>query len=94
MMNTVNEEIPEEKEDLSLTSKVLITKDMAEFSVPSSDSPKYINIHFIGEISSRILFSTVSWLRQLPFFSNLKQSNQKKVNSVISHQETPLTLGS
>jgi len=79
MMNTMKEEVSEEKEELSLSLKLLITKDNAEFSVPCSNSPKYVNIHFIGEISSRILFSTISWLRQLQFFANLKQSNQKKL---------------
>ena len=83
MMNNYTEDIAEEKEDLSVSSKVLITKDNCQFSVPASSCPKYINIHFIGEISSRILFSTISWLRQLPFFSSLKQSNQKKVNSKL-----------
>ena len=79
MMNNYTEDIAEEKEDLSVSSKVLITKDNCQFSVPASSCPKYINIHFIGEISSRILFSTISWLRQLPFFSSLKHSNQRKV---------------
>jgi len=81
MMNNFSEEMAEEKEDLVFSSKVLMTKLSAEFSVPASSSPKYINIHFIGEISSRVLFSTISWLRQLPFFSSLKQSNQKKLLS-------------
>ena len=81
MMNNFSEEMTEEKEDLVFSSKVLMTKHSAEFSVPASSSPKYINIHFIGEISSRVLFSTISWLRQLPFFSSLKQSNQKKLLS-------------
>ena len=91
MMNSYTEDIAEEKEDLSVSSKVLITKDNCQFSVPASSCPKYINIHFIGEISSRILFSTISWLRQLSFFSGLKHSNQRKVR-IISSSYCPTLL--
>ena len=34
--------LTEEKEELSLNLKLLVTKDNAEFSVPCSNSPKYI----------------------------------------------------
>ena len=81
MMDNLKETITEEKEELTVSRKLLITKDNAQFSVAATrTSPaNYINIHLIGEISSRVLFSTINWLRQLTFFSGLKHSNQRKV---------------
>ena len=81
MMDTLKETITEDKEELTLSRKLLITKDNAQFSVAATSfsPPSFFNIHLIGEISSRVLFSTISWLRQLPFFSGLKHSNQRKV---------------
>ena len=81
MMDTLKETITEDKEELTLSRKLLITKDNAQFSVAATSfsPPSFFNIHLIGEISSRVLFSTISWLRQLPFFSSLKHSNQRKV---------------
>ena len=83
MMDNLRETVSDEKEELVLSSRrLLITKDNAEFRVAATSSapPGSINIHLIGEISSRVLFSTISWLRQLPFFSSLKHSNQRKVS--------------
>ena len=82
MMDTLKETITEDKEELTLSRKLLITKDNAQFSVAATSfsPPSFFNIHLIGEISSRVLFSTISWLRQLPFFSSLKHSNQRKVS--------------
>ena len=81
MMDNLKETITEEKEDLTVGRKLLMTKDNAQFSVAATESSPaaYFNIHLIGEISSRVLFSTINWLRQLPFFSSLKHSNQRKV---------------
>ena len=82
MMDNLKETITEEKEDLTVSRKLLITKDNAQFSVAATTrtaQANCINIHLIGEISSRVLFSTINWLRQLTFFSSLKHSNQRKV---------------
>ena len=82
MMDNLRETVSDEKEELVLSSRrLLITKDNAEFRVAATSSapPGSINIHLIGEISSRVLFSTINWLRQLTFFSGLKHSNQRKV---------------
>ena len=42
-------------------------------------TPKFINIHFIGEAASKVLFSTVHWARQLPYFSALHSTNKSKI---------------
>ena len=83
MVATITNTLREERDEVGELPPALLTPDTDTFTIPASSCPKYINIHFIGEISSRILFSTISWLRQLPFFSSLKQSNQKKVNSKL-----------
>merc|ERR1719220_77606 len=80
-MDNLKETITEEKEELTVSRNLLMTKDNAQFSVAATESSPaaYFNIHLIGEISSRVLFSTINWLRQLPFFSSLKHSNQRKL---------------
>ena len=84
MMDNLKETITEEKEELTVSRKLLITKDNAQFSVAATrtNPANCINIHLIGEISSRVLFSTINWLRQLTFFSSLKHSNQRKVRKI------------
>ena len=86
IMDNMKETVTEEKEELTLGRNLLITKGNAEFSVAAtrSNPANCINIHLIGEISSRVLFSTISWLRQLSFFSGLKHSNQRKVRIISS----------
>ena len=57
----------------------LLTPDTDTFTIPASSCPKYINIYLIGEAASRVLFSTVHWIRQLSFFSSLSSNNQTKL---------------
>ena len=79
MLSTVKQSFEEDKDDQVTLPKVLLTKDQSNFTISKSSSTKFINIHFIGEVASRVLFSTVHWVRQLSFFSSLHPNNQTKL---------------
>ena len=79
MVNTIKESFEDVKDDVQVLPKTLLTKDQSQFMIQESISPKFINIHFIGEVASRVLFSTVHWVRQLSYFSKLELNNQIKI---------------
>jgi len=78
LINTVKDTLEDVKEDVKQLPKTLVTREQSTFDVQSTVSPKFININFIGEVASRVLFSTVHWVRQLEYFSTLNQNNQLK----------------
>jgi len=79
MLSTVKQSFEEDKDEQLPLPKVLLTRDQSIFTISKSSSTKFINIHFIGEVASRVLFSTVHWVRQLSFFSSLHPNNQTKL---------------
>ena len=79
MVATITNTLREERDEVGELPPALLTPDTDTFTIPASSCPKYINIHFIGEAASRVLFSTVHWIRQLPFFSSLSSNNQTKL---------------
>ena len=78
LINTVKDTLEDVKEDVKQLPKTLVSREQSTFEVQSTVSPKFININFIGEVASRVLFSTVHWVRQLEYFSTLNQNNQLK----------------
>ena len=81
MVSTISESVQDEKDEELELPDTLLSEDNTEFIIVKSSSPQFINIHFIGETASRILFSTVYWLRQLPYFASLHLNNQIKLLS-------------
>ena len=79
MVATINGTLKDEKDEPQQLPKLLITKEQSIFNIPPNISPKFINIHFIGEAASKVLFSTVHWARQLPYFSGLQENNKIKI---------------
>lgn len=79
MVATITNTLREERDEVGELPPALLTPDTDTFTIPASSCPKYINIHFIGEAASRVLFSTVHWIRQLTFFSSLSSNNQTKL---------------
>ena len=79
MVATINGTLKDEKDDPQQLPKTLLTKEQSIFNIPPNMTPKFINIHFIGEAASKVLFSTVHWARQLPYFSALHSTNKSKI---------------
>ena len=79
MVATIKGTLKEEKEEPQQLPMLLLTKEQSMFNIPATNSPKFINIHLIGEAASKVLFSTVHWARQLPYFASLHQTNQNKI---------------
>ena len=72
MFNTVSEVFEEEVEESHEIPNQIVNKELAKFALPSSAAPTYLNIHFICEAASRLLFLSVHWAKQLPVLSSLK----------------------
>ena len=79
MVATINGTLKDEKDDPQQLPKTLLTKEQSIFNIPSNMTPKFINIHCSGEAASKVLFSTVHWARQLPYFSALHSTNKSKI---------------
>ena len=72
MFNAVSEIFEEEIEDIQEIAIPLVTRERAVFVLPKSAAPTYLNIHFICEAASRLLFHSIHWAKELPVFSSLK----------------------
>ena len=72
MFNAVSEVVTEEIEDIQEIAIPLVTRERAVFVIPKSASPTYLNIRFICEAASRLLFHSIHWAKELPVFSSLK----------------------
>ena len=72
MCNAVSEIFEEEIEDIQEIAVPLVTKERAVFVLPKSAAPTYLNIRFICEAASRLLFHSIHWAKELPVFSSLK----------------------
>ena len=64
--------IKEEIEDIQEIAIPLVTRERAVFVLPKSAAPTYLNIRFICEAASRLLFHSIHWAKKLPVFSSLK----------------------
>ena len=72
MLDIVSETFEEEIEENKDISTPIISKGKATFELPSSTVPTYLNIHFICEAASRLLFLSVQWANKLPVIASLK----------------------
>ena len=72
MSNALSDIHEDELEDIEEISSPLVTQEQSVFLFPKSAPPTYLNIHFICEAASRLLFRTIDWTKQLPIFQNLK----------------------
>eukprot|EP00092_Neocalanus_flemingeri_P035078 GFUD01038172.1.p1 GENE.GFUD01038172.1~~GFUD01038172.1.p1 ORF type:complete len:415 (-),score=103.89 GFUD01038172.1:137-1381(-) len=79
MFNTVTETFDSAVEDIHEIPSPIVSKELAKFALPSSSNPAYLNIHFICEAASRLLFLSVHWAKELPVFASLKTSNCTKL---------------
>ena len=80
MFNAVSEIFEEEIEDEQEIAIPLVTTDLAVFVLPKSEAPSYLNIRFICEAASRLLFHSIHWAKQLPVFSTLKLIHSEQMN--------------
>ena len=72
MFNSVSEITEEEIEDNQEITITLVKKENALFRISKSAAPTYLNIRFICEAASRLLFHSIHWTKQLPVFHSLK----------------------
>ena len=72
MFNSVSEITEEEIEDNQEIATTLVIKENALFRISKSAAPTYLNIRFICEAASRLLFHSIHWTKQLPVFHSLK----------------------
>jgi len=79
MSNAISDILEDEVEDIQDIPTPLITQEQSLFKLPKSAPPTYLNIHFICEAASRLLFRTIDWTKQLPIFQNLKTSTQVRL---------------
>jgi hypothetical protein len=63
----------EPEEEVVYVEGNLISDSMVNFRLATpSPLPPYLNVHFICETASRLLFLSVHWVRSIPAFSVLK----------------------
>ena len=63
----------DQEEEVVYVEGNLIAEAMINFRLASpSPLPAYLNVHFICETASRLLFLSVHWVRSIPAFSVLK----------------------
>jgi len=73
-------EIPEDVvEPLREVPEIIIPDTKVEFCVRMSDKPEILNVYFICEAASRILFETVRWARSIESFESLHSTTKVKV---------------
>jgi len=79
MARAVTDNMEEEVEEVRNLSLPLVPQSKAQFELPPSSPPTYLNIHFICEAASRLLFLTIHWTKALPVFAELKTSTQVRL---------------
>jgi len=68
-----NGEIDEEEAEAFEVDGRLIALELTHFRLSTpSPMPAYLNVHFICETASRLLFLSVHWVRSIPAFSMLR----------------------
>jgi len=65
-------DVEEEAESFEVDGR-LIAPELTRFRLSTpSPMPAYLNVHFICETASRLLFLSVHWVRSIPAFSMLR----------------------
>ena len=72
MVNKISETYQEDVEEVQKIPVTLVTIQDAVFSIARVEAPTYLNIRFICEMATRVLFKTIHWLKQLPITVSLK----------------------
>ena len=63
----------EAEEEIVLVDGNLLSDTMVNFRLATpSPLPAYLNVHFICETASRLLFLSVHWIRSIPAFAALR----------------------
>lgn len=79
MARAVTDTMEEEVEEVRKLCLPLVPLARAHFELPTTAAPTYLNIHFICEAASRLLFLTIHWTKALPVFADLKTSTQVRL---------------
>jgi len=79
MARAVTDSLEEEVEEVRAIDLPLVPHAKAIFELPTTSAPNYINIHFISEAASRLLFLTIHWTKGLPVFTDLHTSTQVRL---------------
>ena len=70
---------------------VLLLEQHIPFNLQTpSPMPAYLNVHYICESASRLLFLSVHWARSIPAFQLLRYVLQKKDLSVLGCEPVSL----
>ena len=63
----------EDEEMVTLSGAPVLEAHLVPFKLATpSPHPSHLNIHYICETASRLLFLSVHWVRSIPVFSQLK----------------------
>ena len=69
----------EEPESFEVEGR-LIADELTRFRLATpSPMPSYLNVHFICETASRLLFLSVHWVRSIPAFSMLRSESNNNL---------------
>ena len=80
-MDTLTRKVSEENgtdlddtdEEMLDMSELVLESHLVPFKLATpTPQPSHLNIHFICETASRLLFLSVHWVRSIPVFSKLK----------------------
>ena len=59
--------------ELGIVDGLVIAEHLTNFNLATpTPMPSHLNIHFICETASRLLFLSVHWVRSIPVFAQLK----------------------
>lgn len=79
MTRAVLEIHEDEVEEVRQIQGKVIRPENTTFEVTSSQEPEFINIYFITEAATRILFQTAAWAKGVQAFSSLHESTQVRL---------------
>ena len=79
MARAISDTLEEEVEEVRKLDLPLVPHAKAKFELPATKPPSFLNIHFICEAASRLLFLTLHWTKSLPVFADLKSSSQVRL---------------
>ena len=79
MARAITDTLEEEVEEVRKLDLPLVPHNVAQFELPATKPPSFLNIHFICEAASRLLFLTLHWTKSLPVFADLKISSQVRL---------------
>ena len=79
MAKAITDTLDEEVEEVRKLDLPLVPAARAQFQLPPTPPPTFLNINFICEAASRLLFLTIHWAKSLPVFADLKTSTQVRL---------------